>query len=219
MNVAYRVVEFCVQRADRTGDRSYGHRHISTHSSSLSCGTTQRYQPPGRFGILLRFRCYGSLTRMRWTYPVGCSDRSLLGQEIPRGPYIERISVLTSVLSHQVRTIWAVRKTVTVSGSSDRCARWETTTGAIDPKGSKDRQKIHQVRFTNRIVDLRVVLQRNVFVHGVYFARESIGGQRVATPRTNHPGRRRKKLLRLGFPLQRSTCLWRYIDRCQSRRK
>ena len=46
--------------------------------------------------------------------PVVCSDRWLLSQEIPHVYYIERISVLTSVLSRQVRTIWAVRKTVTV---------------------------------------------------------------------------------------------------------
>ena len=108
--VAHRVEEFCAQRADRTGDRSYGHRHISTCSSSLSCGTTRRYQPSGRFGILLRCRWYGSLTRMLWTFLLG-----VLSEEIPHVHCIERISVLTSVLSRQVRTIWAVRKTVTVS--------------------------------------------------------------------------------------------------------
>ena len=109
--VAHRMVDFL--HSELTG-QVIGQMVIVTSRQIrriFSCGTTQRYQPSRRLGILLRFRRYSSLTRTLWTSLLWCSDRCLLSQEIPRVHDIERIVDLTIVLSRQVRTIRAVQKT------------------------------------------------------------------------------------------------------------
>ena len=111
---------------------------------------------------------------------MGCSDRCLLSQEDPTCP-LHRKDQRSDirVVPPKVRTIWAVRKTVkspahSVSWSSDRRARWETTTtGSIDPKGATGGQKFTESRSLTELWTYQLCCRGAFLVHWVYVARES----------------------------------------------